>query len=218
MSPGDYWQWETHLERARLDMLRGRAEKSRALAEQLRTMPETWVADRIELAECLASIDIWTGRPEAAYEQVVTLVEEVAPTEASSDVGQVLTLAAHAAADCAASGARLDLLTGLRESCVQDPFAIRPVPADSKAWWATWNAELSRLRTRESVRSWASAAAEWDRLTRPHNAAYCRWRAAQFALTTGQAGVAAKLLRRATRDAREHVPLTAAIQRTAIGP
>jgi hypothetical protein len=54
---------------------------------------------------------------------------------------------------------------------------------------------------------WVAAATEWDRINRPHDAAYSRWRAAQVALATGQATMAATLLRRAARDARENVPL-----------
>ena len=52
------------------------------------------------------------------------------------------------------------------------------------------------------------------RCWRPHDAAYCRWRGAEVALATGQATVAGRLLRRATTDAREHVPLTRAIGAT----
>ena len=65
------------------------------------------------------------------------------------------------------------------------------------------------------MRPWTLAASAWDKLTRPHDAAYCRWRAGQAALATGQATVAVKLLRRAATDAREHVPLLAAIRDTA---
>jgi hypothetical protein len=66
---------------------------------------------------------------------------------------------------------------------------------------------MARLADRQSVDQWVTAAAEWDKLDRPHDAAYCRWRAAQVAFATGQATTAAALLRRAARQAREHVPL-----------
>ena len=55
----------------------------------------------------------------------------------------------------------------------------------------------------------------WDRLHRPHDAAYYRWRGAQAAIANGQGTIAAKLLRRAARDAREHVPLASVIAETA---
>ena len=55
----------------------------------------------------------------------------------------------------------------------------------------------------------------WDKLGRPHDAAYCRWRRRQAAIADGQRTIAERLLRRAARDAREHVPLAAAIARMA---
>jgi hypothetical protein len=58
------------------------------------------------------------------------------------------------------------------------------------------------------------AATAWGHLGRPHAAAYCRWRAAQVALREGRGVVAARLLRRAASDAREHVPLSRAIAET----
>ena len=61
------------------------------------------------------------------------------------------------------------------------------------------------------------AASLWDWLTRPHDAAYCRWRAAQCALRDGQGTIAVRLLKRAAADAHEHVPLSRAIAATA-GP
>ena len=79
----------------------------------------------------------------------------------------------------------------------------------------TWTAERSRLAGEASVEQWVEAAGEWDRLARPHDAAYCRWRAAQVALATGRGTVAGTLLERAARDAREHVPLLMAIGETA---
>ncbi len=64
------------------------------------------------------------------------------------------------------------------------------------------------------MRPWLAAAAEWDGLDRPHDAAYARWRAAQASIAAGHAGRAPALLRRAARDAREHAPLLAAILAT----
>jgi len=62
---------------------------------------------------------------------------------------------------------------------------------------------------------WAETARRWDRLGRLPDAAYCRWRGAQVALTAGQGTIALRLLRRAAREAREHVPLSLAIAETA---
>ena len=87
--------------------------------------------------------------------------------------------------------------------------------ADVGANLISWRAELARLAGSQGVESWRAAATAWDALDRPHDAAYCRWRAAQCALRDGQGTVAARLLRRAAADAREHVPLSEAIAATA---
>jgi len=106
-------------------------------------------------------------------------------------------------------------LLALRARMKVDPFSDATPSAERSACGASWRAELSRLSGGQSVERWAAAATEWDKLNRPHDAAYCRWRGAQVALGTGQATVAGKLLRRAARDAREHVPLSTAITETA---
>lgn len=62
--------------------------------------------------------------------------------------------------------------------------------------------------------AWTRAAAAWDGLARPHDAAYCRWRAAQVALREGEGTLAGRLLARAAAEAREHVPLSRAITAT----
>jgi hypothetical protein len=104
-------------------------------------------------------------------------------------------------------------LTELKARAAVDPFST-PTPADVPALGSSWQAETARLAGQPSLELWATAAGEWDRLSRPHDAAYCRWRGAQEALATGQGTVALRLLRRAARDAREHVPLSAAIAQT----
>ena len=68
------------------------------------------------------------------------------------------------------------------------------------------------------VELWAAAAAAWDKIVRPHDSAYCRWRGAQVAFATEQASAARKLLRRAERDAREHMPLLDRIRRVPRSP
>jgi hypothetical protein len=77
------------------------------------------------------------------------------------------------------------------------------LPADGAGHRLTWKGELSRFTKAPSPEPWLAAAVEWDRLARPHDAAYCRWRGAEAALATGQGTVAARLLNRAARDARQ---------------
>ena len=125
----------------------------------------------------------------------------------------VFALAARAAADCTINDLDRDAfvrLQDLRARATSDPFA--GVRGDTRGWRNSWDAELARLSGDEALDVWVLAAAEWDRITRPHEAAYCRWRGAQAALRDGQGTLADRLLRRAASDAREHVPLHRAIR------
>ena len=122
-------------------------------------------------------------------------------------------------ADASALGAadRRDLLTTLQElrgRTSRDPFEPSRFFAARPAHAAAWAAESARLVGRQSLELWAAAARHWDRLGRPHDAAYCRWRGAQVALAGGQRTIALRLLRRAAGEAREHLPLSSAITET----
>ena len=133
-----------------------------------------------------------------------------------------LVLSARAAADivdshAAESDEREELLTvtqGLRAQAKTDPFQPHPLFASRPAYSAAWAAETTRLAGKQSLDRWVSVASEWDGLSRPHDAAYGRWRAAQVALKTGHGSASLRLMRRAARDAREHIPLLAAITQT----
>ena len=95
----------------------------------------------------------------------------------------------------------------LRARAAVDPFTTT-TRADGPAHGASWQAETARLAGQPSLELWATAAGEWDKLSRPHDAAYCRWRGAQVALATGQGTIALRLLRRASpRGPRARTPL-----------
>jgi hypothetical protein len=79
---------------------------------------------------------------------------------------------------------------------------------------STWDAELARFDGADTVDGWLLAASQWGRLRAVHDAAYCRWRAAQVALHAGDGTATSRLLERAARDAREHVPLSRLIAAT----
>jgi len=106
------------------------------------------------------------------------------------------------------------VLVSTRESLLIDPLSDDGQIACHTAMAAQWEAELGRLAGRPDTEPWTLAAAEWDKWTHPHDAAYCRWRGAQAALAQGQGTVAARLLKRAAMDAREHHPLSQAIAET----
>jgi len=89
------------------------------------------------------------------------------------------------------------------------------MPSEAQhAYRATRAAELSRLAAQPQPKVWVAAAKEWDAIGRPFESAYSRWRGAQAAFTSGQGTLANRLLRRAAKDARDHLPLAEAIQTT----
>ena len=153
----------------------------------------------------------------------MAVLRESTAADVSVESSGALALAARAAADVADASAlgaagRRDLLATLQEihgRAARDPFEPSGFFAARPAHAAAWAAESARLAGRQSLEPWVDAARQWDRLGRPHDAAYCRWRGAQVALAGGQGTIALRLLRRAAGEAREHVPLSSAIAETA---
>jgi hypothetical protein len=209
-----------HGERASLDLVRGRVDESIARFEILATLPNPLIWNRMDLAERFASAELWSGRPQRALDRLRAMLDESLGTDADRESATVLVQAARAAADVAAStplgsSARrelLDELTALPPRASADPFAPHPAYGNREALAATWKTELARVAGEPALERWVSAAQAWDRLTRPHDAAYSRWRAATEARRANQGVAADRLLRRATADAREHVPLLQAIR------
>ncbi|SFA77450.1 AAA ATPase domain-containing protein [Nocardioides alpinus] len=209
-----------HIERATVDVLRGDAEAARRRLSHLES-GRFEVMDPF-IVEARGLHEVWTGDPGAGLRALVSALhgrhDEIAP----GTVGDLLLLASRAAADmCAAAPAdeRRDAartLETFRAGLHHDPFEPSAVLAD-RAAAPQWAAELGRLHGEDHVDAWLAAIRTWDSLSRPHDAAYCRWRAAQCALRDGQGTVAPRLLKRAARDAHEHVPLSEAIARTAMG-
>ena len=218
-------RWFTHNLRVLLDVLRAREGAAAARITALEELQLTWHSHETARAQVAALAYVWQGRPVAALDRLLPTLGPVAASDESEFAGAAFVLAARAAADCVDGAVRrtgpirpqdaLELLEGLRRRAVKDPFAADAVPSDRHAQGATWTAELARLARTEVPEHWTDAAAAWDRLGRPHDSAYCRWRGAKVAQASGRANLAGKLLRRAARDAREHVPLTSAIARTA---
>ena len=204
-------------ELALLDVLQGRTEAALARAAKLDELPRSALDELVLGGAPLALVEIWAGRASRAFARLVAIVEVAAPMDVSGDLGPILTLAARAASDDPAPTDRHQQLMALHRSCAIDPFASGQGAADLPAWAATWTAELAGLAGDETVELWVAPARTWDTLARPHDAAYCRWRGAQVALRDGQGTVAGRLLKRAAKDAREHVPLSQAIATTAAG-
>ena len=213
-----------HAVRAEIDTRRGQLDQALHRATGLMTL-STASAERDTAAEALASAALWGGRPQLALDQLRVVLDQEVDTEDSVYSAPSFVLAARAAADLARTQQRTSnrselhlrtSLVALLRRCQVDPFAWPRGPTPRVAHAATWNAELARLANDQTVEIWATAAARWTKLNRPHDAAYCRWRAAQVALAAGRATLGARLLRRARTDARGHDPLLLVIQQAAM--
>lgn len=177
--------------------------------------------NRLNKAGWIAVAHVWMRRPDEAWSTLVPALEGVLSSTWIVDYGQSFVTAARAAADLAqrdpsrAPDHLKAKLEELRERSVVDPLGPGPAPIIRPATTAQWQAELARIERADTVDQWSRAALAWDAFRAPHDSAYCRWRAAEAALREGQGTVADRLLKRAARDAREHVPLLAAIRETA---
>jgi hypothetical protein len=205
-------RWPLHQQRAVLELLFGRPDDAHRHLAAVVDGPTGSLGYRLATAATAATIDLWTARPAAALDRALLVLEAGHRTEEPVMLAPLLVLSARAAADLQVPAHGEELLD-LHRRLTGNPFAPHPLFTAPSAHGATWTAELSRLDGRESVEAWASTAAAWDRLTRPFDSAYCRWRGAEAALRTDQGTVAARLLKRAARDARGHEPLTEAIRR-----
>jgi len=172
-----------------------------------------------------AEVELWAGDPDAALDLLSEALDVSLPTQAVYAVAPLLCLHARVLADrldktdttAAQRRAMIQHLYDLRARAVTDPFAPNPLHAATPALTRLWRAELARIDGTATIESWARAASAFDRLTWPHDAAYCRWRAAQVAQRTGEGTLAARLLNRAAADARTHAPLSESIAATTAG-
>ena len=192
--------------------------RSREADEHIRIHDQNWTM-------CLpwvAEIELWAGRAS----DTCTLLEDVVrqeldgPQAAAAAPLLVALVRAHAEVldeTAAPSSLRRSTSSSLCELVARaavDPFDPTAPDAAAPGHALTWEAELGRLEGRGAVEAWVRAAAEWDRVGRPHESAYCRWRGAQLAVGEGRGTTATRLARRARADAREHVPLALAATET----
>jgi hypothetical protein len=207
---------------AAVDLRRGDAGVALARLERITSIDNYAVA----AASCdctTADVHLWSGDPAAAAGCLDRALGFLGTDALALEAAAAFALHARTAADLA-DAARADdagraelrrQAEAVRAGSATDPFGPQAFGADLEAHTATWRNELDRLLVRDHAQSWVHAASLWDALHRPHDAAYCRWRAAQCALRDGQGTVAARLLRKAAADAREHAPLSRAIAGTA---
>lgn len=215
-------RWCLQLQRALLDALRGDSGAADRLSDldRLPAMGRAW------LVPFAARVELWCRRPQRALDRLLAHLDGVISAGLPRPEAGTFALTAQAAADVVAGTAeaarrrrreeligRLDELWSAVDRCPIDSYCSHDVARAAAE--ATYAAETARLADRQTVEMWVAAATEWDTINRPHDAAYSRWRAAQVALAAGQATMSTTLLRRAARQAREHVPLLEDIATTA---
>ncbi|GCD89926.1 AAA family ATPase [Nocardioides sp. LS1] len=214
-------RYPLRLQRARLDALRGEP----GAVSRLGALDEMVPTIRSWFVPWAADVELWCGRPRQALDQLLADLEWRATASVPAPGSDTFMLMARAAADIVALTGptarrrqraelvdRLHRARAAADALPLDHYCNRDVA--TSAVDATYAAELARLTGEQTVELWVAAASAWDGIHRPHEAAYARWRAAQVALAGGQASTAATLLRKAGRQAREHVPLLSAIAAT----
>jgi tetratricopeptide (TPR) repeat protein len=217
--PPDYGRSALHVLRAEIDVLSGETEAGSTRFEEVRRMVGAPDAVQADFLGERIDVHYWTGTPTRGLGQVLHSLGVNLAGGASARtlfravIGSVRAIAAEAEATGAPSPHRSTVQAVLERSGLG--AGTTADDAYLEAHRSAARAELARHDGVATAALWAAAATRWDGLHRPHDAAYCRWRAAQCALRDGQATVAARLLKRAAADAREHVPLSEAIAATA---
>jgi hypothetical protein len=214
--PPDPDHWPVDSLRASVDARKGSLP---AAAERIRVALGVGAPDEIDLETLCegADIDFWCHEVRFTLPRLLTELGVVVDTAPVRILLPALVAAARGAAEESLAG-EAGALDPVRDLVSRVSHRLRPADARDpqvRTHLGTAAAELARAARRDRLATWADAARGWDGLGRPHDVAYCRWRGAQVALREGQTTAATKLLRRAARDAREHVPLSAAITRTA---
>jgi DNA-binding CsgD family transcriptional regulator len=222
--------WNLHLFLAQVDVCRGAIDGAVARARAVDlldlTGPRMWAYERLKI---LPRIALWAGEPGWALERVEQALVLLGGCDVERHCGELFALGARATADLVetararrdghaerAALAAADRLMAALQRMGGRPFTEHPFLASIPGDRADWQAELRRVRGDRDPDSWAEAAGVWQRLGRPHRAAYALWRQAQALLaTSANPATAADALRAAAEAATGMAPLTAAIHRLA---
>jgi hypothetical protein len=198
-----------------IDVRRGLHQAARDRVDEIWAEPSTSARKDLEFLVWAADVALWAGASVPKLDHLVAPLDEVADTAPLRLFAPTLVATARAAAEIDARGSS-EHLQELAARC----GLLAPEHRDDRdlvAHREALAAELARLDATHRADQWAALATRWDDLARPHDAAYCRWRAAQCALRNGQGTLAARLLKKAAADTREHVPLSEAIAATRAG-
>jgi DNA-binding CsgD family transcriptional regulator len=184
----------------RLAVARERLEQARSIIESEKA-PDAWMREAIEVA---TEVELWAGRPDAAYDLVVGGLRLVAGTDEDSLVGMLVALGYRSLADQAetqrdpASRERLHLL---RRPLREAGATVAMTQLDDAAMVAWQRAEVSRLDLASDPDLWEKALAQWQALERPVPAGYSRWREAEARLDRGIDAQGTAAIRTAHREA-----------------
>jgi DNA-binding CsgD family transcriptional regulator len=179
------------IQAARVDLVRGELERARERLTQSRLIiesesaPDAWLRELLEVA---AEVELWAGRPDAAYDLVLEGLTRIAGTDEESFGAVLVALGLRALADQGEtrrdpeSRQRLDALRRPLEDAMAAIDVRHPDGAATAAWQ---RAETDRLELRSTPGRWAEVARTWEDLGRPVPAAYARWREAEAWLDHG---------------------------------
>jgi ATP/maltotriose-dependent transcriptional regulator MalT len=193
-----------HLIAARLDVAQGEFLRARERLDEAKMLfgdgghPD-FLRGRHEVT---AELALWEGRPDEARSEALEGLDALAATAEHVFTGLLLRLALRAYADlaekarahrskhderAAVEGARRVLATSqILERNPLDP-SCSPLP-ESPALRSQAAAEMARCEGRHEPNQWQVAGDLWEKLERPYENAYARWRCAEAALLAREHG------------------------------
>jgi DNA-binding CsgD family transcriptional regulator/tetratricopeptide (TPR) repeat protein len=206
------WMFELQLLAGRLHMARGRFDRAHDHGQSAARVVEELDDARSEffLQRYLADLATWQGDHGSALSVAAKAVRHLADTEEHMVLVGLCSSGLRATADAAertrnrrARPAETPELHAAGEwllSCARRSVALLgDSRSEARANAATCEAEFTRLELRSDAGQWAAAAASWDALSRPYEAAYARWRQAEALLAARASKAAAGVLRQAHR-------------------
>ncbi len=177
-----------------------RLEQARVIIES-ENAPDEWMRTVLETG---AEIELWAGRPAAAYDLVVDGLDLIAGTDEERWSGTLVALGFRALATGAETHRDLESRRRLAVRRVRldaGRTADRSTLPHSAAVLAWQHAEATRLDLDSDPAAWAETAALMHGLGRPFPTAYARWREAEARLDSGVDGRAIAALREAHASA-----------------
>jgi DNA-binding CsgD family transcriptional regulator len=217
--------WAAAALRSQIDIACGRLRDARRRTSHLLGVANSTFESRTRLRQIQAEMELWSGESANALEISRQALDDIADADDKGSAGNVLNLAMRACADLhqvgisqranrtvrvakKAAGEIRQMADSLNP--VETVMHSSSVVADAEV--TEWQAELARFQQLpHAVGWWHAAAASWERLGRPHRAAYARWRQAQALLGREDRPGAGDNLRHAWRQAIHHEPLRSSI-------